>query len=152
MIDIRRFREFLAETRQSINSRHTDDAQIEGIALAVRENHLIKKLKDRRGIQLCAKYPDATVRGHADNFESDNDLVLFLLEKVPSGSQTDDEELMHYATLQRLMLTLRDLVMESPLLCGDNGWLDGDMTVEWEYDIYGGWNGLSIGFKLNDHD
>ena len=26
------------------------------------------------------------------------------------------------------------------------------MTVEWEYDVFGGWNGMSIGLNLVDYD
>ena len=85
MIDIKRFREWLFELKESVNEQ-AKDAMIEGIALAVREGHIIRKLRDRRGIILCAKFPDATVKGDADNFTNDNDIVLFLLKKCRPGS------------------------------------------------------------------
>ena len=84
MITIQRFREWLLELKEAIN-KDCSAAQIEGIALAVREGHMIRKLRDRRGIILCGKYPDAVTTGTEDNFSTDNDVVLFLLEKVPSG-------------------------------------------------------------------
>lgn len=151
MIDIKRFREWLVELKENIN-RQAEDIQIEGIALAVREGHIIRKLRDRRGVILCAKYPDATTKGDGDNFCSDNDIVLFLLEKVPSGQQSDEDELAHYASLQQLMLALRDILMDSPFVCDNEMQVTSDLTIEWEYDIFGGWNGLSIGLKLQDYE
>lgn len=151
MIDIKRFREWLIELKESIN-KQAEDSQIEGVALAVREGHMLRKLKDRRGILLCAKYPDGKTEGDADSFSTDNDIVLFILEKVPSGQQTDEEELTHYAALQRLMLILRNELMAFPLVCNDEMQVTGALTIEWEYDIFGGWNGLSIGLKIEDYD
>lgn len=150
MIDIKRFREWLIELKENVNEQ-AKDVQIEGIALAVREGHIIRKLRDRRGVILCAKYPDSTVNGDADNFSSANDMVLFLLEKVPSGSQSDEDELAHYAALQQLMLALRNRLMDSPFACDTGMQLTTGLAIEWEYDIFGGWNGLSIGFKLQDY-
>lgn len=149
MIDIKRFREWLIELKENVNGE-AKDVQIEGIALAVREGHIIRKLRDRRGVILCAKYPDATVNGDTDNFSSDNDMVLFLLEKVPSGSQSDEDELAHYAALQQLMLALRNRLMDSPFACDTGMQVTTALAIEWEYDIFGGWNGLSIGFKLSN--
>ena len=80
------------------------------------------------------------------------DIVLFLLEKVPSGQQSDEDELAHYASLQQLMLALRDILMDSPFVCDNEMQVTSDLTIEWEYDIFGGWNGLSIGLKLQDYE
>ena len=148
MIDIKRYREWLIELKERINET-AEGARIEGVALAVREGHMIRKLKDKRGVFLCAKYPDCTTSGHADNYRGENEMVLFLLEKVASGQQTDEEELTHYAALQQLLLALRDLLMGTFQTCNDMQ-VASDLTIEWEYDIFGGWNGLSIGFKLED--
>ena len=151
MIDIKRFREWLIELKESVNQQ-AEDAQIQGVALAVHEGHMLRKLKDKRGIYLCAKYPDCKTSGDIDSYTGDNDIVLFLLEKVPSGQQTDEDELTHYAGLQQLMLILRDQLMKDPFVCNDEMQVTTDLTIEWEYDIFGGWNGLSIGFKLQDYD
>ena len=151
MIEIRRFKEWLIELKESIN-RQAEDAQIQGVALAVHEGHMLRKLKDKRGVFLCAKYPDCKTSGDIDSYSGDNDIVLFILEKVPSGQQTDEDELMHYGSLQQLMLTLRDQLMKAPFVCNDEFRVKSDLTIEWEYDIFGGWNGLSIGFKLQDYD
>ena len=151
MIEIKRFREWLIELKESVNQQ-AEDAQIQGVALAVHEGHMLRKLKDKRGIHLCAKYPDSKTSGDTDNFKTDNDIVLFLLEKVPSGQQSDEDELTHYAALQQLMLILRDRLMAEPFVCDNEMQVISDLTIEWEYDIFGGWNGLSIGFKLQDYD
>ena len=151
MIDIKRCREWLIELKESVN-KQAEGTQIEGVALAVREGHMLRKLKDKRGVLLCAKYPDGKTEGVADSFSTDNDIVLFILEKVPSGQQTDEDELTHYAALQRLMLILRDELMGYLFICADEMEVRNSLTIEWEYDIFGGWNGLSIGLKIEDSD
>ena len=133
MINIKRYREWLLELKEKLN-RGSEDIKVDGVVLAVHEGHLIRKLRDRRGIWLCAKYPDATVKGGADAFSTDNQVLLFLLEKVPSGQHSDEDELTHYA------------------MCDDSVRLTTNLTIEWEYDIFGGWNGLSVSFKLEDFE
>ena len=95
MIDIVQYREILAELRERVNKN--SEEKIEGIVMAVREGHMIKKLKDRTGIQLCANYPDAQMNGTFDNHSDRNKVLIFLLEKVPSGQQTDEAECTHPA-------------------------------------------------------
>ena len=151
MIEIRRFQEWLVELKGNIN-KAAEGARIEGACLAVHEGHMIKKLRDRRGIMLCGKYPDGQVKGVADAFCTENQVLLFLLEKVPSGQHSDEDELAHYARMQELVRLLREKLWEGSLLCDDSIRLTSDLTIEWEYDIFGGWNGLSIGFKLEDFD
>lgn len=149
MIDIARYREFLAELRERVN--RDSEVKIEGVAMAVREGHMAKKLKDRTGIQLCANYPDAQMQGGRDNHSDRNKVLLFLLEKVPSGQQTDEAELQHYARLQRMMRLLRYALLEMDGFCGELQ-TGEDLLTEWEYDVYGGWNGLSIGLNIQDYD
>lgn len=149
MIDILQYREILAELREKVNQK--SEEQIEGIVMAVREGHMVKKLKDRTGIQLCANYPDAQMNGTFDNHSDRNKVLIFLLEKVPSGQQTDEAELQHYARIQRMMRILRDALLENDAFCGELRSGD-DLLTEWEYDICGGWNGLSIGLDIEDFD
>ena len=78
-------------------------------------------------------------------------VLIFLLEKVPSGQQTDEAELQHYARIQRMMRILRDALLENDAFCGELRSGD-DLLTEWEYDICGGWNGLSIGLDIEDFD
>ncbi len=149
MINIKRYREWLLELKEKLN-RGSEDVKVDGVVLAVHEGHIIRKLRDRRGIWLCAKYPDAQVNGGADTFSTDNQVLLFLLEKVPSGQHSDEEELAHYASLQTLMDSLKAELLDGRLMCDDSVRLTSSLTIEWEYDIFGGWNGLSVSFKLED--
>lgn len=151
MINLLRFREWLLELKEKINQA-VEAPQIDGIALAVHEGHIIRKLRDRRGILLCGKYPDAQVNGGADAFSTDNQMLLFLLEKVPSGQHNDEEELAHYASLQTLMASLKTELLDGQMMCDDSVRLTSSLTIEWEYDIFGGWNGLSVSFKLEDFE
>lgn len=151
MIDIVKFREILLELRARTNLASGEE-RITGVAMAVREGHMIKKLKDKEGIWLCANYPDATDTGNTDMHSSQNRVLLFLLEKVASGQHTDEEELLHYARLQRLFLLLRDELRNRESYCGEFASNGADMKIEWEYDIFGGWNGLSVSINLEDYD
>ena len=149
MINIKRYREWLLELKEKLN-RGSEDVKVDGVVLAVHEGHIIRKLRDRRGIWLCAKYPDAQVNGGADAFSTDNQVLMFLLEKVPSGQHSDEEELAHYASLQTLMDSLKAELLDGRLMCDDSVRLTSSLTIELEYDIFGGWNGLSVSFKLED--
>lgn len=149
MIDIQRYRELLLELKEQVNQE--SETPIDGIAVAVSEKHLIKKLKDSTGLMLCANYPDAVSQGGGDNYSEQNNLILFLIEKVPSGKETDEEELLHYARIQRVMQLLKSELREMNFVCGEVQGADG-ITTEWEYDIFGGWNGMSVGLKITDYE
>lgn len=151
MIQIQRYREWLIELMEGIN-RVSEELKVDGVAMAVHEGHLIRKLKDRRGVWLCARFPDGQVNGGADAFSTDNEVLLYLVEKVPSGQHSDEEELTHYAGLQGLMDLLRERLWDGNLLCDDSVRVRGGLKIEWEYDVFGGWNGLSVSFKLEDFD
>lgn len=149
MINIQRYREMLAELKERVNK--VSRTKIDGTVIAVSEKHLVKKLKDSMGLILCANYPDAVSQGTEDNYRERNSLLLFLIEKVPSGQETDEEELLHYARIQQVMQLLKTKLREMDFFCGE---VEGaeSMTVEWEYDVFGGWNGMSIGLNLVDYD
>ena len=137
----------LLEIRQRVNVR--SEKPIEGIKLAVREGHLQKKLKDAEGIWLCGNFPDAELKGGMDCHQESNQILLFLLEKVPAGEEMDEEELQHYALLQRIMELVKKELLAMDFVCGELSPADG-MLTEWEYDVFGGFNGLIIGLKLVD--
>lgn len=149
MINIQRYREMLVELKERVNK--VSRTKIDGTVIAVSEKHLVKKLKDSMGLILCANYPDAVSQGTEDNYRERNSLLLFLIEKVSSGQETDEEELLHYARIQQVMQLLKTKLREMDFFCGE---VDGaeSMTVEWEYDVFGGWNGMSIGLNLVDYD
>lgn len=152
MVQIQRYREWLIELAHAINAQAVGHSPIQGVLMAVHEGHLLRKLKDKRGVWLCGKYPDGQVKGAADAFSTDNEVLLFLLEKVPSGQHDEEDELQHYQRMQRLMVALRERLWDGNLLCDESIRLSTDLKIEWEYDIFGGWNGLSISFKLEDFE
>lgn len=149
MIDILRYREILAELKETVNAR--SETAIECVVIAVSDKHLMKKLKDKSGLVLCANYPDAEMKGEEENYKEDNRLLLFLLEKVASGSETDEEELLHYARIQQVMKLLKEELRRMDFVCGEISGAD-EIGTEWEYDVFGGFSGLSIGLKLTDYD
>ena len=149
MIDIVRYREVLIELQQRINEQV--NTPVNGVLIAVREGHMQKKLKDKEGIWLCSNYPDAEFSGDSDSHKEKNNILLFILEKVASGSNSDEEELQHYAMIQRIMQVLKSELTSMDFACGELV-SDGDMLTEWEFDVFGGFNGLSVGIKLTDYD
>lgn len=149
MIDILRYREMLAELKERVNAR--SKTEIERVVIAVSDRHLTKKLKDKSGLMLCANYPDAEMKGQEENYQENNRLFLFLLEKVSSGSETDEDELLHYARIQQVMKLLKEELRQMDFTCGEISGAD-DISTEWEYDVFGGYNGQSIGLKLTDYD
>lgn len=149
MINIQEYREKLIELKERVNK--DSRTKIDGIVIAVSERHLVKKLKDSTGLVLCSNYPDAVSDGGKDNYTDNNSLVLFLLEKVSAGQETDEEELLHYARMQEVMQRLKAELRDMDFACGELAGAE-KITTEWEYDVFGGWNGLSVGLKLEDYD
>lgn len=150
MIDIIRFREFLLEIQERVNERVP--GAIAECELAVKEEHMTKKLKDKEGVILCANYPDAeTDIENSDSSEDSNLVFLFVVEKVPAGKFTSEEELVHYASLQQIMKEVKKELTDESLMCGKMQ--PGDkLRTEWEYAVFGGFNGLSVGLTIKDYD
>lgn len=117
MINIQRYREMLIELKERVNK--VSRTKIDGTVIAVSEKHLVKKLRDCTGLMLCANYPDAVSQGNEDNYRERNSLLLFLIEKVPSGQETDEEELLHYARIQQVMQLLKTKLREMDFFCGE---------------------------------
>lgn len=149
MIQIQQYREWLLEVIQAVNKQ--TKTPIAGVKLAVNEAHMIKKLKDKEGIWLCANYPDANLTGDYDNSEEQNKLLLFLIEKVSSGQHDDEDEILHYAKMQHLMALLKEQLLSTDTECIDLH-PDDNMRTEWEFDIFGGFNGLSLSLNMKDYD
>lgn len=148
-MDILRYRERLIEYRHQINLAEPDNP-IEGICMAVREGHMVKKLRDRQGVQLCANYPNYTYEGSEDNRIRRGMWLLYLIEKVPSGSRTDEEELTAYARMARKMDRLLELLTEEGAMCDGYGEAGAKLRVEWEFDVFGGWCGLSVSLEMEE--
>lgn len=149
MIDMISFREYCADLMNKVNG--DSELKIDGLFLGVREEHLVSKLKDAEGICLCVSYPDAESGGQPDYEYDLQQAFFFIVEKVNPGDQTPDEEISHYSLLQGLMRKLRENIRD---------YEDGCFTlipeesfrIEFEYRIFGGYNGLSMNVKFKDYD
>ena len=147
MIPISRFREWCIELMNDVNA---GEVLIEHLVLGVEEGHIVKKLKDKRGVCLCVNYPDATGSGEDDNETDVQPVYFFVVEKVNAGSQTDNEEMLHYGKLQTVMRLLRRVVRDAAKRNCIGVQVDMNDKIEWEYQIFGGFNGLSMGVKITD--
>jgi len=154
MIEIKKYAVILHDIRGKINEVITgDNPRIETVVVSPKEEHLIKKLKDKEGIILCGNFPSCdTTMENSDNQDTSNDCLLFLLEKIPAGSQTDGEELDHFAYMQSIMEKVKANIIQGDYSCEFNFSTPKQIRTEWEYNIYGGFNGLSIGFDLKEND
>lgn len=159
MINIIRFKEFLAELKAEVNSALiANDAdfagQIGDVILSPTESHLIKKIKDKSGIVLAVKMADSdTEIDSVDNFSEHDHELLFILEKIDPASQSDDVEAETYAKLQTIMAEVKANIMDKGLngtICGDEEKLSKPFKTEWEYQVFGGFNGLSVSFDLQN--
>lgn len=147
-MNILRYREQLIDWMAEINVAF-GHGSVAGVCIGVREGHIIKKLRDKKGVWLCANYPDYVLSCDEDNRSDRRGVLLYLVEKVPSGSQSEEDEITHYAKMEKLMGYLCQLVMEGPISCEAFANIS-TLNVEWEYDVFGGWNGLSVSFKTEE--
>lgn len=149
MIDIKSFREYLSGLVYMVNKDL--ESKIEHIVMAVNESHMAKKLQNKAGVCLCVSYPDAQAVGEPDNTQDTQQAFLFVCERVSPGQLDGESEVMLYAKLQHIMLTLRESMRESEDDCIDI-LPEESYKIEWEYQIFGGVNGLSMGLKFKSYD
>lgn len=154
MIPINDYRQFIAElinyARQA--AEITDDVTIR---LAVTESQLINLLKDLSGIVVAGNIPGADI-SKSSFFQSEGECLLMVLEKMPEDEQGLEKEYTRFARLQQLMTEIVRLLTNYDgfdHFC-DKGEVDytRPLTVEWEYNTYGGFNGLSVTFRLKDKE
>jgi len=143
----------MAELKVRVNAMGVE--QIDNVIISMQEEQLIKKLKDKGGIILAANVPGAE-EDKTISYRGEGDVIMFIIEKIPAGSQTDDAEFTAYAKYQTIMLRLMKLLFGDEegadnLICGANITAPEKLKIEWEYNIYGGYNGLSVSFKLTDN-
>lgn len=148
MINISRFREYMIERVAEVNA--LSEHRIAHLFLGVREEHLVKKLRDSSGICLCVSYPDAESTGSDDCPRDTQKSYLFLCAKVAPGALDDEQELLSYRDLQQVMLLLRNRLRDSSECININP--EESFRIEWEYQIFGGFNGLSMSLTFNNYD
>lgn len=154
MIPINDYRQFIAELINYAKQQARID-ETTTIRLAVTETQLVDLLKDQSGIVIAGNIPGADISKQSF-FQSEGECLLMVLEKTPKDRQGTEWEFTRYEVLQQLMKEIIKLLTNYDgfdRFC-DKADLDYSrpLTVEWEYNTYGGFNGLSITFRLKDRD
>ena len=154
MIPINDYRQFIAELINYAKQQARID-ETTTIRLAVTETQLVNLLKDQSGIVIAGNIPGADISKQSF-FQSEGECLLMVLEKMPEDRQGTEWEFTRYEVLQQLMKEIIKLLTNYEgfdRFC-DKADLDYSrpLTVEWEYNTYGGFNGLSITFRLKDRD
>ena len=154
MIPINDYRQFIAELINYAKQQARID-ETTTIRLAVTETQLVNLLKDQSGIVIAGNIPGADISKQSF-FQSESECLLMVLKKMPEDRQGTEWEFTRYDVLQQLMKEIIKLLTNYEgfdRFC-DKGELDYSrpLTVEWEYNTYGGFNGLSITFRLKDRD
>lgn len=149
MIDIKAFREYISELVYKTNQELEN--KIEHIVLSVNESHMTKKLQNKSGVCLCVSYPDAQAVGVSDNVKDSQQAFIFVCQRVSPGQLDEEGELALYCELQHIMLVFRDSLRGAESDCVDII-PEESYKIEWEYQIFGGLNGLSMGLKFTSYD
>lgn len=161
MINLVRFQEFIAEMKAVVNTRLVEELpglkkKIDHVHISPTESHLIKKIANKSGVILAVKLAEADSEIESiDSYSEMNHELWFVLEKVDPGIMTDAKELTHYAELQQIMRVVKEYVMEQGLtgnVFGGDETLAKPFHTEWEYQAFGGFNGLSTSFDLQDFE
>lgn len=154
MIPINDYRQFVSELVNSAKTEAKIDDDI-AIRLAVTETQLVNLVKDKAGIVVAGNIPGSEI-SKSSWFQSEGECLIMVLEKMPEDRQGTEAEFESYAKLQQLMIEIVRLLINYSgfgSLC-DKGEVDYSrpLVVEWEYNTYGGFNGLSVTFKLKDKE
>lgn len=154
MIPINSYRQFIAEL-VNYARQQTGTGEPVTIRLAVTESQLTKLVKDLSGIVVAGNIPGADI-SKGSYFSSEGECLLMVLEKMPDDEQGLEAEYDRLDRLQQLMLEIVKLLTNYDgfdRFC-DKGTIDytRPMNIEWEYNTLGGFNGLSVSFRLNDKE
>ena len=159
MIEINLYRQFMVELAHKVAAARNEeygekskDVEFSHVVAAVEENQLVTLLKDKRGIILCGNIPGARLTATFP-VRSEGDCVLFIIEKSPKDRQGTDWEFARYAIMQQLMSKLCEILLGEDafqMLCQSGRMAVETLDVAPEYNIYGGFNGWSVSFRLPD--
>lgn len=143
MISINDFDAFLSNMVDSIEG--IDDYLISPI-----EKHTVKRLKDKTGVFLVAVVPSFdTDEPSPESVKYVANSFFFVVEKTDYTSATPDSEIAQYNRLQLLTQSVIDYMLSKRDSCE---WLRsfkaGNLQIDPEYDIFGGWNGWSMAVSL----
>lgn len=151
MIPIQDYQQFIAEL--TAKASQLSGVHVDKIRLAVTESQLVTLLKDQPGVIVCGNIPGMDLSSSGSYWLSEGECLLMVLERMSDDHQGTSLEYHEYARLQQLMQQLvRLLIGEDFQEFCDKGEVDTSrpLTVEWEYNQYGGFNGLSVTFRLKD--
>lgn len=150
MIPIKDYQQFVAEL--VAKASELCDVGVDKVRLAVTESQLVTLLKDQPGVIVAGNIPGMELSYHTC-WLSEGECLLMVLERMPDDLQGTQSETNEYARLQRLMNQIVRLLTGEDFheFC-DKGEVDFSrpLSVEWEYNQYGGFNGLSVSFRLKD--
>lgn len=151
MIPIKDYQQFIAEL--TAKASQLSGVSVSKIRLAVTESQLTVLLKDQQDIVVCGNIPGMELSYPASFWLSEGECLLMVLERMPDDYQGTWREYEEYARLQLLMQHIVRLLVGADFqqFC-DKGEVDFSrpLNVEWEYNQYGGFNGLSVTFRLKD--
>lgn len=141
-----------AELRRRYPEEFTGERVIDHVVLAIDDAHLVNLLKDKQGVILCGNIPGFELQQYGGMLSTSN-CVLFLVEKMSKDLQGSDREFGRYQHLQLIMTEIirqidGDYLQQT--MCALGLQRIADLNIEWEYNIFGGFNGLSLGFRLRD--
>lgn len=146
--------ELAARVSQAFNAEVQPNPHLyfSNVVPAMNEGQLITLLKDQAGIVLCGNVPGAELT-KGTFIESEAQCILYILEKSPKDRQGSDWEFDRFAVMQHLMSKLCEILMGQDafmMLCESGQMKVDHLNVEPEYNLYGGYNGWSVTFKLPD--
>lgn len=154
MISILRFKEILDSMVLSVNNSLADKKlSIEHSVLSVTDAQVVKKLGDKKGVVLVAKMPPSTGSiQNEDAYAENNQVLLFILERQEPASVNAAKELTHYASMQTIMAACKEFILNYGYhnTLGDQETISKAFRTEWEFQVYGNFNGLSLSFDLMD--
>lgn len=151
MIPLKDYQQFVAEL--VAKASELCEVHVDKIRLAVSESQLVTLLKDQPGVVVAGNIPGMELSHPVSFWLSEGECLLAVLERMPDDYQGTQRETDEYARLQRLMNQIvRLLIGEDFQEFCDKGEVDFSrpLNVEWEYNQYGGMNGLSVTFRLKD--
>lgn len=158
MIQIQSYKEFFQKAIEWSNTNSNEDItggkNIQHLVMAVEENHLVKKVKDKSGIILALRYPPSDSQGNEDNYAERNKCLIFIVMKWDASSVKESEEIGLFAALQEHTKKIKEYLLSEKKeddFCNTENQLYSPFTTEWEYNIFGGYNGLSVSFDLRNY-
>lgn len=155
MIHIKRYRELINTVVTNVNAQLVGD-KISDFILSPTEQQATKKISDKPGILILAKMPPTSSEILSkDDYSENNQCLIFILKKVDISAVDDNDEIEIYADLQGIMQLVKQEILNLGMnngITSETETLSKPFRTEWEYQIYGGFNGLSLSFDLRDFE